>query len=107
MTSYPGKISEQFFKRYMELFLYFPQTVSKLGWLHSTKLTNQNTKKTLCYNTINNQLTYHRYDSSSFIAANINLPTAAVTFDQPLYVKAYETVSTKNMNMFVRPGGFN
>ena len=40
-------------------------------------------------------------------ANNINLPTPAVTFDQPLYVKTDEIVSTKNTKIFVRLGGFH
>ena len=39
--------------------------------------------------------------------ANINLPTPAVTSGKPLYVKAYEIVSTKNINIFVRLDGFH
>ena len=38
---------------------------------------------------------------------NTNLPTPAVTFDQLLYIKAYEIVSTKNIKIFVRLGVFH
>ena len=37
----------------------------------------------------------------------INVPMPAITFDQPLYVKAQEIVLSKNMNIFVRLGGFH
>ena len=39
--------------------------------------------------------------------ANVNLPTAAVIFVQPLYVKDYEIVSTKNMKIFARLGEYH
>ena len=35
------------------------------------------------------------------------LPTPTITFDQPLYIKAYEIVATKELNIFVRLGGFH
>ena len=38
--------------------------------------------------------------------ANINLPTPAVTFDQPLYVKTCEIVLIKTIKIFFRLGGF-
>lgn len=39
------------------------------------------------------------------LCANINLPTPAATFDQPLYLKAYEVVSTEKI--FVQLGEFH
>ena len=36
-----------------------------------------------------------------------SLPMPTITFDQPLYLKAYEIVSTKKMDLFVRLGGFH
>jgi len=36
-----------------------------------------------------------------------NLPMPAITFDQPLYIKAYEIASSMNMKIFVRLGGFH
>ena len=40
-------------------------------------------------------------------SSKLNVPTPTITFDQPLYVKAYEIVSSTNMNIFVRLGGFH
>ena len=37
----------------------------------------------------------------------LNVPTACVTFDQQLYIKGYEIVSSEKMNVFVRLGGFH
>ena len=42
--------------------------VVQLGWLHELKIYQLNTRKIFCHNATNNQLTCHRYDSSSFIA---------------------------------------
>ena len=40
--------------------------------------------------------------------SKLNVPTPpSVTFDQPLYVKAYDIVSSMNMNIIVRLGGFH
>ena len=36
----------------------------------------------------------------------LNIPTACVTFDQPLYIKAFEIVEAKKMNIMLRLGGF-
>ena len=36
----------------------------------------------------------------------LNVPMACVTFDQQLYIKAYEIVSSEKINVFVRLGGF-
>ena len=35
-----------------------------------------------------------------------SVSTPSITFDQPLHVKAYNIVSSMNMNIFVRLGGF-
>ena len=67
-ANYPGKISEQFFKPFMELVLHFPQKLSKLGWLHKHKIYQSNTSKILCQNATNNLFPCHRYDSSSLVA---------------------------------------
>ena len=40
-------------------------------------------------------------------SSKLNVPTPTITFDQPLYVKAYEIVASTNMNIFVRLGGFH
>lgn len=40
-------------------------------------------------------------------SSKLNLPMPAVTFDQPLYIKAYEIASSMNMKIFVRLGGFH
>ena len=37
----------------------------------------------------------------------LNVPMAYVTFDQQLYIKAYEIVSSEKMYVFVRFGGFH
>ena len=37
----------------------------------------------------------------------LNVPMVCVTFDQQLYIKAYEIVSSETMNVFVRLGGFH
>ena len=37
----------------------------------------------------------------------LNVQMPCVTFDQQLYIKAYEIVSTKNLDVFVRLGGFH
>ena len=37
----------------------------------------------------------------------LSVEETCVTFDQPLFVKAHEIVSSKNMNIFVRLGGFH
>lgn len=39
--------------------------------------------------------------------SKLDVPTPTITFDQPLYVKAYEIVLSANMNIFVRLGGFH
>ena len=36
-----------------------------------------------------------------------NIPETAVTFDQPLFLKAFEIVNAKSMPIFVRLGGFH
>ena len=38
---------------------------------------------------------------------NNKLPTPSITFDQPLYVKAYEIAMLNKMKIFVRLGGFH
>ena len=40
-------------------------------------------------------------------SSKLNVPTPSTTFDQPLYVKAYNIVSSMNMNILVRLGGFH
>ena len=50
------------------------------------------------------------YSLLSFITdecRKLNVSMPCVTFDQQHYVKAYEIVSSKNMNIFVRLGGFH
>ena len=37
----------------------------------------------------------------------LNIKVPCVTFDQQLYIKAFEIVSSKRMNIFVRLGGFH
>ena len=67
-ANYPGQISEQFFKPFMELVLHFPQILSRLGWLHEHKIYQSSTSKILCQNATNNLFICHRYDSSSLVA---------------------------------------
>ena len=110
-----GQLTRNNFKTiFQTLYGTVSQTVFKLDWLHGHKIYQSNTRKILCHNATNYQLNWYRHDSSSlwlcFVAescANINLPTPTVTFDQLLHVKAYEIVSTKNMNIFIRVGGFH
>jgi 5'-3' exonuclease len=40
-------------------------------------------------------------------SSKLNVPTPTITFDQPLYVKAYEIVKSTKMNILVRLGGFH
>ena len=40
-------------------------------------------------------------------SSKLNVPKPTITFDQPLYVKAYEIVLSTKMNIFVRLGGFH
>ena len=50
------------------------------------------------------------YSLLSFVtdqSSKLNVPTPSITFDQPLYVKAYNSVSSMNMNIFVRLGEFH
>ena len=50
------------------------------------------------------------YSLLTFISSQtvrLDLPATTVTFDQPLYIKAYEIVADQNMNIFVRLGGFH
>ena len=50
------------------------------------------------------------YSLLSFVtneASKLNIPTPTITFDQPLYVKAYEIVESTKLNIFVRLGGFH
>ena len=50
------------------------------------------------------------YSLLSFVtdqSSKINVPTPPITFDQPLYVKAYNIVSSMNVNVFARLGGFH
>ena len=50
------------------------------------------------------------YSLLSFVtdqSSKINVPTPPITFDQPLYVKAYNIVSSMNVNIFARLGGFH
>nr|XP_047140552.1 uncharacterized protein LOC124815795 [Hydra vulgaris] len=37
----------------------------------------------------------------------VNITMPSIKFDQQLYIKAYEIVTTKNLNIFVRLGGFH
>ena len=39
--------------------------------------------------------------------SRLDVPMPTITFDQPLYVKAYDIVASMNMNIFVRLGGFH
>ena len=50
------------------------------------------------------------YSTLCFIeqqACKLNMPTACVTFDQPLYLKAVEIVLSCNMNVVCRLGSFH
>ena len=50
------------------------------------------------------------YSLLSFVtdqSSKLNVPTPSITFDQPLYVKAYNIVSSMNINIIVRLGGFH
>ena len=38
---------------------------------------------------------------------NNKLPTPSITFDEPLYVKAYELAMSNKIEIFVRLGGFH
>jgi len=40
-------------------------------------------------------------------AKALKIPTPCVTFDQPLYIKAFEIASAKKMNIVMRLGGFH
>ena len=40
-------------------------------------------------------------------STKLNIKVPCVTFDQQLYIKAYEIVASKNMSVFVRLGGFH
>jgi len=40
-------------------------------------------------------------------ARKLNMPSACVTFDQPLYLKAVEIVLSCNMNVVCRLGSFH
>ena len=40
-------------------------------------------------------------------AKTLNIPTACVTFDQPLYIKAFEIAEAKKMKIVLRLGGFH
>jgi hypothetical protein len=40
-------------------------------------------------------------------AKTLNIPTACVTFDQPLYIKAFEIVEAKKLKIVLRLGGFH
>ena len=100
-ANHPGTISEQF---------------SNLVWNCSCIFLKQcpSTRKILCHNaTIINVpvadiTSFHSllcFVAESF--THINLPTPPPTFDQSLYVKVYEIVSTKNMKIFIWLGGFH
>ena len=50
------------------------------------------------------------YSLLNFISkqcTRLGMPETAVTFDQPLYIKAYEIVNSKGFKIFVRLGGFH
>ena len=50
------------------------------------------------------------YSLLSFVtdqSSKLNVPTPSITFDQPLYVKDYNIVSSMNMNILFRLGGFH
>ena len=50
------------------------------------------------------------YSLLSFVtdqSSKLNVPTPSTTFDQPLYVKVYNTVLSINMNILVCLGGFH
>ena len=40
-------------------------------------------------------------------SARLDVPETSVTFDQPLYIKAYEIVHAKGFKIFVGLGGFH
>ena len=40
-------------------------------------------------------------------ARQLNIPTPCVTFDQPLYIKAFEIVDAKDMKIVLKLGGFH
>ena len=40
-------------------------------------------------------------------ARKLNIPTPCITFDQPLWLKAVEIITTKSMNIVCRLGGFH
>jgi hypothetical protein len=50
------------------------------------------------------------YSTLMFIereANRLNMPTACVTFDQPLWLKAMDVIASKGLNIVCRLGGFN
>ena len=51
-----------------------------------------------------------RYTLLTFVTretSKLHVPTPTITFDQPLYLKAYEIVESAGLNIFVRLGGFH
>ena len=40
-------------------------------------------------------------------ARQLNIPTPCITFDQPLFIKAFEISKAKSMNIVIRLGGFH
>ena len=40
-------------------------------------------------------------------AKDLNIPTPCITFDQPLYIKAFEISTSKGMEIVIRLGGFH
>ena len=40
-------------------------------------------------------------------AQQLNIPTPCITFDQPLFIKAFEISKAKSMNIVIRLGGFH
>ena len=50
------------------------------------------------------------YSLLSFVtdqSSKLNVPSPSTIFDQPFYVKAFNIVSSMNMNIFVHLGGFH
>ena len=41
------------------------------------------------------------------LAQQLNIPTPCITFDQPLFIKAFEISKAKSMNIVIRLGGFH
>ena len=41
------------------------------------------------------------------LAQQLNIPTPCITFDQPLFIKAFEMSKAKSMNKVIHFGGFH